>query len=241
MQKGKCKVRKRKRIFFTAFFISVLILSLAVKYIASQQKKIIDVPYISQQGSFVTGCELVSATMVLKYYGYDISVDQVVDKTPKSDLSQSENGIVGESPDKSFIGNPQSSGGFGCYAPVVTSVMNSFFEKTGTKTAVDITGVEIESLTNDYIKQDTPVIMWATMNMKEPRSGKTWTIKGTGETFQWIAGEHCLVLVGYDSNNYYFDDPYQSNGLIAFEKSLVKKRFNALGRQAVVVKDANAA
>ena len=30
-----------------------------------------DVPYLSQEGEYPTACEIVSAVMVLSYYGYD--------------------------------------------------------------------------------------------------------------------------------------------------------------------------
>ncbi|WP_164918921.1 C39 family peptidase [Caproiciproducens sp. NJN-50] len=201
----------------------------------SIQKKIIDVPYISQQGTLATGCELVSSMMILKYYGYDVTADEIIRRTPQSDLTQSNNGLTGAHPSEAFIGDPHSPNGFGCYAPVIASVMNSFFERDGTKKAVDVTGTDLESLIHNYIEHDTPVIIWATSNMKQPRAGKSWTIENTGDTFQWISGEHCLVLVGYDQDSYYFNDPYESNGLIAFEKGIVEDRFQTLGQQAVVV------
>lgn len=69
----------------------------------------------------------------------------------------------------------------------------------------------------------------------------TWIINYTdenselkkGDNFTWTAGEHCLVLVGYDRNNYYFNDPYKNHGLIAYKKSLVNKRYIAMGKQCV--------
>ncbi|WP_326975658.1 C39 family peptidase [Caproicibacter sp. BJN0012] len=201
----------------------------------SIQKKIIDVPYISQQGTLATGCELVSSMMVLKYYGYDVTADEIVARTPRSDLTQSKNGLTGAHPSDAFIGDPHSPNGFGCYAPVITLVMNSFFEGDGTKKAVDVTGTDLESLIHNDIDHDIPVLIWATSNMKQPKSGKSWTIENTGETFQWILGEHCLVLVGYDQDSYYFNDPYESNGLIAFKKGIVEDRFQTLGQQAVAV------
>jgi uncharacterized protein YvpB len=207
------------------------------KLVSTGQKKIIDVPYISQKGTLPTGCELISAAMVLNYFDYDVTVDQVVASTPQSDLMQCESGLVGAHPSKAFIGNPYREDGLGCYAPVIASVMNSFVEKDGKKQAVDVTGTDLEALTNHYINRDIPVLIWATINMQQPGSGGVWTIKETGKTFNWISGEHCLVLVGYDKNNYYFNDPYESNGRIAFEKELVNSRFCALGQQAVVVTD----
>jgi uncharacterized protein YvpB len=50
-----------------------------------------------------------------------------------------------------------------------------------------------------------------------------------------MKGEHCLVLVGYDDNNYYFNDPYKNHGVIPYEKKLVNQRFLELGKQSVVI------
>ena len=48
---------------------------------------IIDVPYIYQAVKYPTGCESVSATSVLQYYGLDISVDTFIDEyLPKAEL-----------------------------------------------------------------------------------------------------------------------------------------------------------
>ena len=56
-----------------------------------------------------------------------------------------------------------------------------------------------------------------------------------GDTYTWISGEHCLVLVGYDKDKYYFNDPYKNHGLIGYQKSLVEKRFEELGKQSLVI------
>ena len=224
---------------FLAFALLVLVVLLAIdhdRYSHYFKKTIVTVPYISQKSVLATGCELVSATMVMQFYGYDISVEDFVQNTPKSELRQTKNGLVGNDPSKSFIGNPYSSHGFGCYAPVITSVMNSFFNNQSRK-AVDVTGTNIEDLLHTYIDNNSPVLVWATINMKQPQHGKSWAIEKTGKTFQWIAGEHCLVLVGYDRELYYFNDPYDSNGIVGYEKELVEERYQALGLQAVAVTD----
>ena len=233
--------RKRKRNVkrFLAFALLVLVALLAIdsyRYSNSFQKTMVDVPYISQKNVLATGCELVSATMVMQFYGYDITVEDFVQNTPQSELKQTKGGFVGNDPSESFIGNPHSSNGFGCYAPVITSVMNSFFNHKSKK-AVDVTGTNLEDLLHTYIDNDSPVLVWATMNMKQPQHGKSWTIESTGKTFQWIAGEHCLVLVGYDHDLYYFNDPYDTPGLGGYDHELVEARYQALGPQAAAVTD----
>ena len=44
----------------------------------NNMRKIIEVPYIDQSVSYPTGCESVSATMLLQYLGYEITVDEFI-------------------------------------------------------------------------------------------------------------------------------------------------------------------
>lgn len=76
--------------------------------------------------------------------------------------------------------------------------------------------------------------------MGETYQTSTWYVTGTNRTYTWTANEHCLVLVGYDSKYYYFNDPLQPNnngGLVKWNKSLVATRYAELGKQIVVVSD----
>ena len=42
----------------------------------------IEVPYIDQSVKYPTGCESVSAVMLLKYLGYEMTVDEFIRKLP---------------------------------------------------------------------------------------------------------------------------------------------------------------
>ena len=42
-------------------------------------QKIISVPYIDQTEKYPTGCESISAVMMLQYLGYDINPEQFID------------------------------------------------------------------------------------------------------------------------------------------------------------------
>lgn len=43
--------------------------------------------------------------------------------------------------------------------------------------------------------------------------------------------------MGYDNENYYFNDPYKNHGLIAYKKSLVEKRYEELGKQCIHIEN----
>lgn len=210
-------------------------------------KKIIDIPYINQN-DIVYGCEAVSSTMILKYLGYEISGKNFADEyLIKKNWHIAEDGkMYGPDPNAAFPGNPYvSSGincGFGCYAPSTAKSINKVLDENKHKTKIT-TGSSLPELQKNYIDNDIPVLIWATMDMKPSRKTCTWIIDYTdensslkhGDEFTWIAGEHCLVLVGYDDTNYYFNDPYKNHGLIGYDKSLVEKRFEELGKQSLVV------
>lgn len=194
---------------------------------------IIDVPYLSQSGNYPTGCESVSATMLMQYYGVDITPDQLIDQYLQKEDFTWENGVrIGPDPREAFVGNPYSSNSYGCYAPVIIDALRRACPDT--LEVRNETGSSLAHLTELYVDADIPVLVWATMDMKESWKSDSWELKD-GSTFTWLAGEHCLVLVGYDEDRYYFNDPYENHGVIGYEKRLVETRYRELGFQSVVV------
>lgn len=228
-------VRRKKTIWILLLAAAFVAVSVSFAVIARSQKKIIPVPYISQRGTLESGCELISAIMVLRYYGCAVGIEDFAARVPTSQLRQTENGLVGGDPAKAFIGDPHSPSGLGCYAPVIALAMNSFLPQAGTKRAVAFDGTDFDVLLNRYVAGGTPVIVWATSNMAEPSAGPRWTVGGTGRQFQWIGGEHCLVMIGFDRQKIYFRDPYGANGAVAFDRDTVKSRYRVLGSQSIVV------
>ena len=207
-------------------------------------KKLINVPYIDQTKEWPTGCESVSAVMLLQYLGIDVSVKQFVERyLEKVPLLEKEGKLYGGDPRKVFVGDPADAQSMGCYAPVIGKALERIFRE-GAKTAgigggrmpVDLTGVAMETLLRDYIDHDMPVIFWASIDLKETYAGPEWILADTGETFEWRSNEHCMLLVGYDEENYYFNDPWHNHGTIGYEKKLVEKRHAEQYGMAVSVK-----
>lgn len=187
--------------------------------------KIIQAPFLSQLGKYPTGCESVTAVMALNYAGVDISVDEFID----ADLDMS--GIPFD-PNLTFGGNPRSESSYGCYAPVIKKALDRALSGKN-NTAIVLSGVSLETLCSEYIDKDIPVILWATLYMNPPYVDLTWPF---GEkTIPWIAPEHCLLLVGYDDNNYIFNDPMQTQALKYYSKSSVEAAYKGLFHQAIVI------
>ena len=210
-------------------------------YIMSSSKKIANVPLIGQQ-KLPTGCETCSAVMLLNYYGYNISETSFADKyLIKRPLGYGKYGLEGPDPNCAFIGSPYTTNSFGAYAPVMAKSMNSYLAKKSYK-AVSVNGKSLEYLAGKYIAQGQPVMVWATIYMTASYKTTTWRVNYTdenarykkGSSYTWLANEHCLLLTGYDSSYYYFNDPW-TNSRIAYSKSIVNTRYNELGKQAVVM------
>lgn len=187
--------------------------------------KIIQAPFISQLGKYPTGCESVTTVMALNHIGIDVSVDKFID----SYLTKT--GVPFD-PSISFGGNPRSTSGYGCYAPVIKKALDKAL--SGQKyTAKQLYGVSLKNLCSNYIDKGIPVILWATMYMNTPYISSTWTYNG--KTINWIAPEHCLLLVGYDSSHYIFNDPLTYQPQTYYSKSSVEVAYKGLNYQAIVL------
>lgn len=208
------------------------------------QKHIIkNVPIIMQGDEYPSGCESVSATMLLNYYGFEIDTDKFIDKyLPQESFSFDKKGeMYGPDAYSAFIGSPYSEDSLGCFPPVIENAMNDYFGDKGFR-AVDITGSSMESLITRYISNDEPVLIWATMWMAEPVLTYEWKVDGAaenspyedGDTFEWLANEHCMLLVGYDEDYYYLNDPLAGRNT-KYERDIFEERYAQMGKCALVI------
>lgn len=200
----------------------------------------IEVPYIDQSIKFPTGCESVSTVMLLHYLGCSMSVEEFIERyLEKVDFERRGNELWGANPWERFCGSPYKEDGFGCYAPVIRQILERIFMELQLPYKVyDETGSSMERLLTEYIDQGMPVIFWACINMREPVIGPVWRLFDSGEKFTWISNEHCMLLVGYDEEGYYFNDPYGNNGVVRYPRELTEERHAAQYSMAVGVKNA---
>lgn len=199
----------------------------------------IDVPYFSQE-DYPTGCELVSTSMLLAYYGFDISAGELVsggyiETCELTEDPADKNILHGGDPNKVFIGDPYDEAGYGCYSGAILAGLrryldNEFFD------AVDLSGISLSDLCMEYIDFGEPVLVWASLDMEPTFRTEinTWIIDETGEIFTWTSNEHCMVLVGYDEEYYCFHDP-QKGACSLYPRELAEQRFRELGSQAITI------
>lgn len=198
-------------------------------------KNIIATPYINQTPKYPTGCESVSAVMLLKYLGYSITPEEFIDiYLEKKEFEKKEGILYGPDPNKYFCGSPYDENSFGCYAPVLKRAIEKVVKED--YLVIDETDTDLEELKREYLDQGIPVIFWACIKMREPIVGPSWVLFETEEEFTWISNEHCMLLVGYDNEGYYFQDPDENRGLMHYEKKLVENRHKAQYNMAIGMK-----
>lgn len=173
--------------------------------------------------------------MLLQYWGYALSAENFVDNYLPCRFIEVKNGRwYGPDPREAYAGDPRSPrNGFGCFAPVIVRAVGQAVGEG--HRAENLTGLSLEELCRDYIDRGIPAAVWATIDMRPVEKNYQWQSFDGRETYTYPSGEHCLVLVGYDDDRYYFKDPYASKGLVGYEKELVEQRYNTLGQQAVAV------
>ena len=198
---------------------------------------VLDIPYYSQ-AEMPTGCELVSTSMLMEYYGYDISAYDLIDGgyIGVSLFEEDDDGeLRGGDPNEVFIGDPFDIHGYGCYSGTIVSGLNSYLEGEP-YTAFDLTGMSLPDICAEYIDCQVPVLIWATIGMVPAmiRPKNSWYIGDSGQRFTWVTNEHCLVLVGYDDDYYYFNDPLVGDA-VPYGRTLTEQRFSEMGSQAACV------
>ena len=189
-------------------------------------ESILWVPIIEQNPELPTGCEVTSLTMVLNYLGYDIDKLTLADEfLPKGEIGKTH-------PNYAFIGNPRDEHSYGANAPVLVKTANDYLNSIkAMQDAYYLITCDIEDLMH-FVKDGYPVVVWVTKNMEDGYPSTKWMVDG--EEIQWYAKEHSMVLVGYTNTHYILADPL-SGEYCYYEKTLVEKRYDELGNQALVI------
>lgn len=200
--------------------------------VLSHKRLKLDVKYLPQNPELPTGCEITSLTTVLNFYGYDVTKTVMADKYLEK--SQDRMGDFWEV----FVGDPRKNG-FGCYAKPIVKAANKYLAaQDGRYKAINYSGATFEDLLK-IVENGTPVIIWGTMygekenDLRKPFATVKWNVNG--KELQWIAPEHCMVLIGYDINNHsaILSDPQR--GIVEYDLDTVKSRYLAMHSQCVVV------
>lgn len=204
----------------------------------TQSKHMMKIKGISQEG-IPTGCEAVSAVTVLNYLGVKISPEKFIDTfLEKESFYYVGDKLYGANPEEKFAGDPYDRFSLGCYPPVIARAIENMKEygyKGSKKIETKIINeMSLEDICKEYVTNNIPVLVWVTIDMSEPKQGASYYF-ADGTRYTWTSGEHCMVICGWDEDNYYFKDPLSEGKTVRHGKELAALRYEQMGRRALAI------
>ncbi|MCM3662790.1 C39 family peptidase [Mesobacillus subterraneus] len=192
-------------------------------------KKIIDgVPHISQLPELQRGCEVTSLAMLLQYEG--IAADKMtlakqIHKVPFRDAN-----YVRGNPYDGFVGDIYtfSKSGYGVYHGPIAKLAENYLPGK----IKDITGQTVDAV---YSMIDSGSPAWVITNSTFaplPESELTVWDTNTGKV-KITYKEHSVLIVGYDEQSIYINDPLANGPYIAVPRKAFEQAWVQMGSQAI--------
>jgi len=194
----------------------------------------IEAPIIRQRPELPSGCEITSLTMLFNFKGIDKDKMELT-REMKYDPTPLKLGAKGEvvswgNPNTGYVGDPtgRTGRGFGIYHTALLELMQTYIP-----TGFDLTGSEFEELERQ-IQDGIPVVVWTTLDFNMTDRWVVWDtpIGPIRTTFM----EHSVLLVGYDEQYVYVNDPYTGKANLPIEKDRFIQTWEAMGKQAISYK-----
>ncbi|WP_426273414.1 C39 family peptidase [Exiguobacterium sp. R-17] len=200
----------------------------------STTTKKLNVPYYNQYSlGYPSGCEFVSLKMALEYKKQAVSAASLYNQMPKSMKNATyKNGkYYWADPQKMFTGNPAGTldyyKNWGIYPKGILPLAKKY--RSG---SVDISKQGVSKIESE-IRSGNPVIVWATVDFKNPYGYFSW-IKPDGKTFTGYRNYHVMLVTGVSSGSFYVSDPYR--GKYSVSRSQFTSVFNQTGQYALSVR-----
>ena len=206
--------------------------------------KILEAEHISQLPDYPNGCEAVTAVMLLKYAGYDVQKADFIENHLKKGEIKNRLGIrFGPDPEKEYAGDPASeNGGWGCFAPAIVNAIDSYLAGGSERShsAQNVSGATLTALCENFIDAEMPVAIWVTQDFSAVSEVYQWLSYDRENVYLYPKNQHCVMLVGYDSESYYICDPLKDEEISAVPRQDLELSFASMGFQAVVLTEYHA-
>lgn len=186
-------------------------------HIVPASYKLKDVPLLNQLSPdfFPMGCECVSVTMALNFKNINVQSQEVINSV-----------TIDTDPRKGFIGSMYSMKYYQGTVPVIWPEALIYTVQKYRKNSYIATGYSQRDIENAVAKGN-PVLVWYSW---EPVNIAILT--GTDVVYS-SKGVHAVLVVGYDNENWYINDP--TKGYRKLNKETFYKKYVAYGSRAIVI------
>ncbi len=195
---------------------------------------LIDVDSLSQLPEYLNGCEITSLAMLidyeqLPYTRKDLIRMLPVDETP---LIEEDGGDIEQwgDPNRGFVGDiTGNQKGYGVYNKPIEDLLNSI----AADGVLNLTGGDFEAV-EEQIAHDHPVMVWTTSNFEPTESWVEWRSQA-GSLIEATFDEHAVLMVGYDKDYVYVNDPLTGEKAEKVLKHPFIESWEQLGKQAITI------
>ncbi|MCM3737907.1 C39 family peptidase [Bacillus cytotoxicus] len=188
-----------------------------------------NVPFIKQLPELERGCEVTSLAMLLQYKG--IKVDKMTLANEIAHIQFEANGVRGN-PHEGFVGNifTKSEPGYGVYHQPIFHLAQKYVPEK----AVNLSGRDVKDLYK-VLSAGSPVWIIANTTFAPLDEGNFEKWNTNAGELMVTYFEHSAVIVGYDENCVYINDPLADNPRKSIPRAPFEKAWEQMGKQAITI------
>jgi len=199
-----------------------------------KSKQMLNVVQINQNPELKYGCEITSLAMMLSYAGIKTNKMELFHAVKKDadPLVRSRNGDILRwgNPHDGFVGDMTGKrAGYAVFDKPVENMVNQYLLGR----AVNLTGRSFDEVLA-HVSTGHPVVVWTTGDFRLPDRWESW-YHGQ-QLIRTPLDLHAVVLVGYDSQYVYLNDPLSGKKQVPVNKRQFINSWHALKSRAVSYK-----
>ncbi|WP_438448030.1 C39 family peptidase [Gorillibacterium sp. sgz5001074] len=197
---------------------------------------LLDVPLIRQLPEYPNGCEVTSLAMLTAYLGLPYTKEELEALLPK-DPTEPQLGTDGQlevwgDPDRGFVGDIRGESiGYSINAGPLAQVFGLVYSAG----ARNLTGQDFGAV-EQAVDRGQPVILWVTEDFHPVSEWVEWRTT-EGRVVRAVWNIHAVLLVGYDEDAVYFNNPLTGDKGQKAERAAFIEAWEQLGRQALTYKE----
>lgn len=196
------------------------------------------VEYISSLPKYPNGCVCANASMLLKYRGYDLSIEDFTRKYLPEISSIDEYYLMGEWQDVDlvyrhyFVGDPECVESEICYGSVIQDCINQYFDEIGEKNLRcyciynGVDDMNFDTVINE-VSEGNPVAIWTTKDLQEPQMFK---VSG----YTCYSPMYSIIIIGYNEQKDTLYAIDSEKGEIECDKQKVKSIYDVFGEGVLI-------